>query len=273
MIHELDRDAPICPRCRRRPRQYRGMNRWRWRKYRMLCARCQRDLRVAAGYQDLPAPICRECWERLRALKEYRRGRPCWRRTCWFCDRAARVARGLPADRGARGRNSLHATHSAPSTSAYRPKNSSANAVWRVLPLAGSRSFRPDRPGSKADGRFQGDRRATTHSRSNRAPVAPHCTPDLYATPEGGHLRDRHIRAKTHSKEAGSRLLSVGSRTIVGGQFAQNRPQTQAQGRSRADRRLKRCPPGRRHLALRRYSTQSSRTRPSRSRHPCEILR
>ncbi len=103
VIRELDRDAPLCPRCRRRPRQYKGMNRWSWRKYRMLCARCQRDLRVAAGYQDLPAPICRECWERPRALKGYRHGRPRWRRTCWRCDRAARVARGLPADRGRRG--------------------------------------------------------------------------------------------------------------------------------------------------------------------------
>ena len=103
VIRTLDRDPPICPHCRERPRQFCGLNPWNGhRKYRMLCAPCQRDLRVAAGFEDLPALICRECWERPRALKEYRRGRPRWRRLCWPCGRAARVARGLAADRGAR---------------------------------------------------------------------------------------------------------------------------------------------------------------------------
>ena len=102
-IRELDRETPICPRCRRRPRQYKGLNRWTGcRDYRMLCARCQRGLRVAAGYQDLPAPTCRSCWRRPRALKEYRRGRPRYRATCWPCDHTARAARGLPSHPGTR---------------------------------------------------------------------------------------------------------------------------------------------------------------------------
>ncbi len=93
-IRELDRDAPICHYCHRRPRQYKGLNRWTGcRDYRMLCARCQRDLRLKAGFEDLPTPICRECWERPRALKEYRRGRPHWRRLCGRCARTARAAR------------------------------------------------------------------------------------------------------------------------------------------------------------------------------------
>ncbi|GEM_PF-5095340 len=102
VILVLDRDPPICPRCRERPRQYRGLNRRNGhRKYRMLCARCQRHLRVQAGFEDLPAPICRVCWSRHRAFKDYRRGRPHYRGTCGLCAKSARAVANRPYRGGA----------------------------------------------------------------------------------------------------------------------------------------------------------------------------
>jgi len=113
-LRALDPWKRRCPRCRRRTRQYQGVDRPSGdRRYAMLCAPCARALRMAYRDQrarerrfidlDPPAPLCHGCYHRPRISKGTRRGKRRYFRFCGPCDRAHRVDQGLPAYRGERG--------------------------------------------------------------------------------------------------------------------------------------------------------------------------
>lgn len=111
-LRALDEWRPICRYCRRRPREFKGLDDWsRERRFRVLCAPCLRELRSRwqggvippPAWFDPRAPKCPACCDRARWSKGTRRGKRRYYRFCGPCYRAAREALGLPAYRGARG--------------------------------------------------------------------------------------------------------------------------------------------------------------------------
>ena len=114
-LRALDPWPRTCPRCRRRTRQYKGVDRRSGdRLYRMLCAPCAREVRLRERDRrcfsekpikelDRPAPLCPLCCRRPRANKGTQRGKRRYARLCDPCTRRDREQRGLPAYRGKKG--------------------------------------------------------------------------------------------------------------------------------------------------------------------------